>query len=240
MFYIFYGTDTETSREKARALVTRLRRGGGFFERMTADTFDPEALAARVKETGLFSGDAVTVLDGAFAYSGAEEILADMAKDIALSPNAFVLIEQKISKKCIDACEGAGANIVVSDEKKKGRGWEEKTVFSFADAYAKGDKKNAWMLLEVLRTEGARDEDIVGTLFWRIKTMLLAKECGSAEEAGLKPFVYTSAKRLLQEQTKEDLQKKMDDLIVLRHETWRNSGDIGVALECLVLSGKKK
>ena len=241
MLYIFYGTNTEVSRERARALIERLRGDSrGFFERITADTFEPDALSARANESGLFSGDIVTMLDGVCENKEAEAVLIQKAKDLALSPNAFILIEEKVSKKIADACEKAGASITVSGGEKKEKGWTETPIFSFADAYARGDRKNAWTLLITLRENGARDEEIIGTLFWRMKTILLAKISASADEAGLKPFVYGVARKLSEGYTKEELQKKLDDLIVLRHETWRISGDLGVALECLVLSGKKK
>ena len=165
MLYIFYGTNTNVSREKARALIERLRGDeGGFFERVTADTFDPAAIAARVEESGLFSGDIITVLDGVFSAPEAGEDVERMAKDLALSPNAFVLIEWKMSKKFIDVCENVGAVVTHSELAKKGKEWEDKPIFSFADAYARGDKKTAWALLGKLRMEGARDEEIIGTL----------------------------------------------------------------------------
>ena len=100
MLYIFYGTNTDLSREKANELIKRLRGNeGGFFERVTADTFDENALVARVEESGLFSGDIVTVLDGTLVVPGAEEVIERMIKDLTLSPNAFILVEQKLSKK---------------------------------------------------------------------------------------------------------------------------------------------
>lgn len=240
MLYIFYGINTGISREKARALVTRLRGDEkGFFERMTSDTFDPDALIARADETGLFSGDIVTVLDGVLAASGAEETLKQAAKNLALSPNAFVLIEDKLPKGFIDACENVGAVVTYSDGAKKGKEWEDRPIFSFADAYARGDKKEAWALLEKLRADGAREEEIIGTLFWRMKTMFLAKISRSADEGGLKPFVHGTAKKLAEGYTKEELQEKLGDLITLRHETWRNSGDLETALERFVL-GKRE
>ena len=241
MFYLFYGTDTGTTRAKARALIERLRGDGdGFFERVTADTFDREALLSRTEETGLFAGDIVTVLDGVCVNKEAESALADMIKEIALSPNAFILIEEKISKSLIDACEIAGANIAVSGGTKKETEWTQAPIFSFADAYARGDKKNAWTMFTTLRENGAREEEIIGTLFWRLKTILLAKTAKSADEVGLKPFVYTTAKRLSEPYTKEDIQKKTDEIVALLYDTRRSSGDATVALERLILGGERR
>jgi len=241
MLYIFYGNDTVTSREKARVLIERLRGDErGFFERVSADTFDSNSLDARIEEIGLFSGDMVTVLDGILSAPGAEEMLENRAKDFALSPNAFVLIDEKLPKKIIDECEECGAQVTHSEKAKRGKEWEDRPVFSFVDAYAKGDKKSAWALLEKLRAEGVREEEIIGTLFWRIKTMILAKTHDSAEGASMKPFVYGSARRLASGYVKEELQKRLEDIVILRHETWRNSSDIGIALEQFVLGGERK
>lgn len=241
MLYVFYGTDTDASREKARALVERLRgeTNEGFFERITADTFEREALTSRIEEAGLFSGDIVTVLDGVCANKDAEETLTDLAGDLALSPNAFVVIEEKISKSVADACEDAKAHVTVSQGSKKEKEWGAAPIFSFADAYARGDRKNAWTMLATLREGGARDEEIIGTLFWRLKTMLLAKDARGAEETGLKPFVFTTARRLAEKYAREDIQKKMDDIVALQYETRRMSGDTAIALERLVL-GKRE
>lgn len=235
MLYLFYGTDTNASREKVRTLTERLRESGGFFERVTADTFEKDALLSRIEESGLFAGDIITVLDGVCTNKDAEEALAETAKDLALSPNAFVVIEEKISKKIADACKEAGAYIAVSNGKEKKKEWGDTSIFSFADAYARGDRKSAWALFFTLRENGARDEEIIGTLFWRLKTMLLAKTAKSADEAGLKPFAFTTARRLAEKYTREDIQKKMDDIVALQYEARRASGDVGIALERLIL-----
>jgi len=70
--------------------------------------------------------------------------------------------------------------------------------------------------------------------------MILAKTHDSAEGASMKPFVYGSARRLASGYVKEELQKRLEDIVILRHETWRNSSDIGIALEQFVLGGERK
>lgn len=239
MLYIFYGTDTDMVREKVRTFTKRLREGrDGFYERVTADTFDYDALKSRAREAGLFSGDSLTVLDEVCAVSGAGEIIADAAKDLVASSNMFVLIEKNLTKRDTDAYTSAGADISVFNKKKEEGAWGGKTIFSLADAYVCGDRREAWTLFRRARDEGARDEEITGTLFWRVKTMLLAKTHNGAEDAGLKPFVYTVAKRLVVEHTKESLQKKLCDIISLHHDTRRKSGHLETAIEKFILKGK--
>lgn len=243
MLYIFYGTNIDASREKMNALIDTLRAEtpDAPYERMTADQFDLDVIRSRAEEIALFSPRTITVLDGVLEGKDAAESFVKIAGDLARSENIFALFAEKIGKDLLDACKSAGAEIVLSDTKNRSKEWSGGTTFALADAYVKGDKKNAWVFLQNAKAEGARDEEIAGALFWRVKTMLLAVTCRSAEEAGLKPFVFQTAKRLSAGKTEREIKKMLGDIVSLIHNTRRNSEHLDVAIEKLLLNtGTKK
>lgn len=238
MLYIFYGTNIDASRKNMNALVETLRAETpeAPYERVIADQFDLDATRSRAGEIALFSPRTITLLDGLPEDKDIARSLAEMADDLARSKNIFVVVSEKIGKDLLDASKNAGAEIVLSDEKNRLKEWGGGTTFALADAYAKGDKKNAWVLFQNAKSEGARDEEIVGVLFWRVKTMFLSTICRSAEEAGLKPFVFQTAKRLSVGKTGMEIKKMLEDIVFLIHNTRRNSEHLDVAIEKLLLN----
>lgn len=242
MLYIFYGTNTDASREKMNALVDTLRAEtpDAPYERMTADQLDFDAIRSRAEETALFSPRTIMVLDGIFEEKVTAESFVEIVGDLARSENVFVVVAGKVGKDVLDACKSVGAQIALSDTKNKSKEWSGGTTFALADAYVKGDKKNAWVFFQNAKAEGARDEEIAGALFWRVKTMLLAVACRSAEEAGLKPFVFQTAKRLSVGKTEREIKKMLGDIVSLIHDTRRNSEHLDVAIEKLLLNAGAK
>jgi len=88
-------------------------------------------------------------------------------------------------------------------------------VFSITYAFEKRDKKTAWSILQKLFEAGIPPENLIGILFWKVKTMLADKKFSKWSEAELKNI---SAK-----------------IIAIYHDGHRGMLDAPIELEKLIL-----
>jgi len=240
MLYVFYGTDRETSRERMRVELSRIKKEDteAPYERLEKESWNVDIARARAEDKPLFSASATIVIDGVLDDPSTRDELVSLLPIFAESENNFFIISGPLVKDVEKEVVKHATKSVVS--KKEKEAWKSGgATFSCVDAVAAGDKKSAWTHLIQARDEGTSDEELIGALFWRFKTMLLTKVSTSADEAGLKPFVFTTAKRLGTKYKKEDIQKVLDHIVGMLYQTRRSSKDVSVALESFVL-GKNK
>ena len=124
------------------------------------------------------------------------------------------------------------ADAVASRDKK--RAW----MFVLQEhprAVSSRDKKRAWMLLQHARMCDVGAEEIHGTIFWQVKMMLVCKDANSAEQAGVKPFVFGKSKRGANSFTTEELRMLSGNLVHAYHEAHRGGMPLYDALETLIL-----
>jgi len=109
------------------------------------------------------------------------------------------------------------------------------SVFELTDAFALGDRKNAWILYRKLVESGSAAEEIHGALSWQARAMVLASKAKTAEEAGLKPFVYSKAKRAASKMTVEQTEEISRELVKILHTSRMGGGDLEDLLEVFLL-----
>lgn len=211
MIYILSGNDTK----KKSAYLKKLYKSD-------QSIFVPEANATKemlldyAMERSLF-GESTTVVF--------ENILKK--EDISLSPDELsklkdsktvvVFLEEKLlavdSKKYIKyaTIEDFSTQIVKQAPKMN--------MFSIADAFARRDKINTWILYRDAVTLGAQPEEISGIIFWKIKNMVLN---------GTKSF------------SQDELKSQSSELVSLYHKAHRGESDFVIGLEQFILSALSK
>ena len=171
-----------------------------------------------------------------FENSEAKDTVQDSLKDIAASDNVFVMLEGELDKKTLTKLEKHAYKVQEFTSRLNLDGKKEVfNNFALTDALGKRDKKNLWVLYQKALMNGSVPEELHGILFWQVKSMLLAVGSKSAEEAGLKPFVYNKAKGFARNYTHDELITLSRDLVTLYHDARRGIGDFGVRLEQWVL-----
>lgn len=231
MLYVYFGTDTEKARKNAHARMQALAGGQETAQILAAD-YRPGIFAEHAGSVSLFGEAPVTFID---TLSEVEEAFEALMHDLSLlqeSSRVFVVVEgaltaplKKLFQKHAAACEEYAA------EKK-----ERFNTFALTDAFLAKDKRSLWLLLADALRAGVSHEAIIGLLFWQINTARLVAKTGSAEGAGIKPFVYSKTKRALSKFTPEELDEHSRALISLYHEGHLGKRDIGLALEAWVLA----
>lgn len=237
MLYFFYGTDRDRARERTQALVSSLQKKKPEAEVFRLDS--ESASAARLDELvggqGLFHKTYLVSMSGLLEKPESREPFLARLGAIAESPNIFVALEGSVDKKTLLEVTEA-AEKVQPFEKKGGKEKPEFNIFSLTDALGRRDRKNLWVLFQKAVASGAVPEEIHGILFWQLKNILLAHLCKTAEEAGVKPFVWSKAKSFARNWSEEELKNLSSRMVALYHDAHRGIHDFEIALERLVLT----
>ncbi len=258
MLYLLYGSDFKKSREKLHSTIDSLLKkkpDASFFKSDSSD-FSEGQLDELISSQGLFEKKYIVQADGLFSDKKSKEIVLDKLDKISESENIFLFIEEKIDKPTLKKIEkvaqkvqefdGGHQNgsrkfsVVGGDEVDLG----EFNIFNITDALGRKDKKELWVLCQRAGRHNIPAEEIYGILMWQIKSILIAKKSKSAEESGLKPFVYNKSLRFAKNfkdpktsgSGEGELEKISSQLISIYHDARRGLVEFDVSLERFVLN----
>ncbi len=221
MLYIFHGTNSIASSNKAHVLVNSLRtkKIDAAFLEIDADNWSSEIIKEHAGGQGLFSSKSIVLLNRVTESAGAKEGLPDLLEIMNESENIFIVLEGKVLVDLKRAFEKYAEKIVVSDV-VEGAPKKEFNIFALGDAVSSRNHFKAWLIYRQAIESGAVPEGIVGTLFWKIKTMLVT--AGASKTAG--------------NYSKDELSSLMEKLIVMYHDGHRGMCDMELAIERLLLT----
>ena len=220
-------------RGQAHAYVDSVLGDGQEFIRLEADEYEGGMLTNVSSAVSLFSASDVYLLDTPSLNKDFFEEFMGQLEALATSNNTFVVIENDIKapekKKFAKYVEAV-------NEYKAEKAEQSFNIFKIAEALARKDKRSLWVLLNEAKRNGASAEEIIGILWWQLKTIRLAGLTKSASEAGVKDYPYQKAKQALRSFKAGELEKISLDLITLYHDAHKGKKDIDIALEKWVLT----
>ncbi|VAW11996.1 hypothetical protein MNBD_BACTEROID05-735 [hydrothermal vent metagenome] len=238
MIYLLYGEDTTKAREKMHSIVDSMcaKKPDASLFKMDSYNFNHAQLEEFVMSAGLFVQKYIVVLDNVFENKEYKEVVVGKVKEIGASENVFVILEGKLDKKTVTKIEKKAEKVQefaknTLSEKKK-----DFNIFSLTDAIGRRDRKKAWVLFQQATAGGVSPENIHGTIFWGVKSILLATGARTAKEAGLNPFVFSKSVLFSKNFKKGELENISSKLISIYHEARRGGTELGVALEIFILS----
>ncbi len=233
MIHLYFGNDTVAVRQQALRAVESLALDDVRVTRIESAQFEPGMITNLLGATSLFGGTELYVLDtpsddGEFY----REIIAQVPA-MGESHNTFVIIEGALLAPERKKFEKY-ASVVVESKREAGERFD---VFKMAEALSKRDKKTLWVLLQEAKRAGLSAEEIIGTLWWQLKTLRIAAQTASAEAAGMKSYPYDKAKRALGGFKVGEIEKLSIDLLLVYHEGHGGVRDTDEGLEEWVLRG---
>ena len=236
MLYLFYGTDRNKAHEKALTLLAMLqkKKPDAPVFRLDTEEWQPGTLSELIGGQGLFERRCLVFGSYLLENEDAEKDILASLSDIAASGNIFILLEGKLNKSTLLPLTDA-AEKVQACEAKTARG-EAFNIFSLTDAFGRRDKKHLWVLYRQALASGSEPEEVQGILFWQLKSIFLASVCKSADEAGLKPFVWSKAKSFAKNFSPNELRALSQKFVTLYHDSRRGRHDFDIALERLILT----
>ena len=238
MIYLLYGEDTAKAREKMHTLVDSLhaKKPDASLFKMDETNFNSARLEEFVLSAGLFEQKYIVVLDNVFENKEAKEVVIKKVKDIGVSENIFIVLEGKLDKKTIVKMEKYTEKVQEFVKSVPAKKKDEFNIFSLTDAIGRRDRKKAWVLFQQAIASGAAAENIHGTIFWAVKSMLLAQDAKTAKEAGLNPFVFSKSVSFAKNFNNNELKNISSRLVSIYHDARRGGTELVVALEMFILS----
>ncbi len=234
MFYVYYGNDTEAVRQMAFAKLAKLRENDPNLavHQLSPEDYEVGQIVSASSTVSLFGGAAAYLIDMPSTNSDCLAELSREAAALVASGHHFVVIEGSLLAADKKPLSGATE---ITEYKKTGGGKFD--AFKLADALARRDKRSLWLLLTESRRAGMSAEEVIGILWWQMKTLRLAILTKSASEAGVKDFPYNKAKKSLINFKSGEVENLSRSLLLLYHEGHVGKVDINLALEEWVLKG---
>jgi DNA polymerase III delta subunit len=244
MLYVFHGSEIDISRTKAHSLLNSLRtkKPDAAFIRVEADEWNTEMVKSHLESQGLFSNKYIVFLDRVTEKAEARDGLLELLPDMKESPNIFIVLEGAVKAELKKAFDKHAEKIVESEKAaaSKFQAKKEFNVFALADAVGSRDVFKSWSIYREAVDNGLEAESILGTLFWQVKSMALARGATSADETGLNPFVFSKSKKYASNFSEQELQKLLTDLIVVYHDGHRGMFNVELRIERLLLGSGKR
>lgn len=232
MLAVYFGNDTIKVRRQALDFADEQKTKGGNLVSLDSHGYQSGLFLNITSSASLFDDKAVYVIDTPSESKEMYEELLEYLLPMSESKDVFVVIERALlaieKKKFLKYAE--------INEEYKTDARERFNNFSLADALVKKDKKSLWLLLSEAKLSGIANEELVGVLWWQLKTLRLAKLTKSASEAGLKDYPYDKAKRSLAKFKEGELEGLSHQLVTLVHESRLGRLELDLALERWILT----
>jgi DNA polymerase III delta subunit len=229
MLAVFYGTDRKAVRDAGKVYADNV---GVPVTVVDESSFAIGQIASSIGAASLFGGAECFLLDTPSSDEDFEtEVIGSLA-EIAASENVFIVLEGQL----LAEAKKKYAKHATTVEEYAAEKEERFNVFQIAEAFAKKDKKQMWVLLQQARALGIRDEETIGILWWQLKSLRLAKVTRSAEEAGMKDYPYKKASQSLRNFKDGEVEALSRSLLELYHEGHQGKREMEVALEQWVLT----
>lgn len=208
MIYLVYGNDNTKKNEKVKSLA--LEAG---IVRVPADQITQSAILTFSAQSQLFGSSPIVVIENALT-EGDSIFNDELLSSVKNSPNIFVFLEDALTQVQIKKYKKYLEDTILCEKKEIPK--PKVNAFVIADMFAKRDKVGTWTTYLDLIEKGEAPEAISGMLFWKIKTLLLARSVA--------PY------------SKNELEQASSKLVDIYHKAHGGDTDMKIALEQFILS----
>jgi len=250
MIYFFYGDDIERSKANADKVVSNIlaRKKNITLVKIIDEEITEQRIFELAQSQALFVNKYIIFLYRVLDNVENKKAIFSTLKEMKESGNIFVLCDILTSRKKTDL------EVIKKIEEKSEKSKEFKKpfrklskkeelaligekidFFEFANALGVRKRKELWTLFQTALNESVPAEEVHGIFFWQVKTMLLAKKCKTANEAGMKDFPFQKAKHYAENYSLEELENLSSKMVSIYHEAHRGNADMYVALEKMIM-----
>jgi len=238
MLYAYYGEDVDAARKKVQATVGSMlaKNPEAMYFRITSDALHQYDFDELTGSQGLFKNEYIVVLDTLLDSKENEERVLSNLEKIAAASHPFFILDKKLLAPVRKKLEKHATQVQEFELAKKTKE-EAFNTFSLTDALGEKNVKKLWTLFREAKHHGVSDEEIHGILFWMFKSLSLASQSSTAEEAGMKPYPFNKAKGFLKNfSSLEKLNMYLAEFAMLPQKARRRSVLLEIELEQFILS----
>jgi len=235
MLFVFSGYNQKAITDNARRLVSSLQDKQPDAEVVSVNSDEEvnieDQLQSLAADQGLFFSKSIVSIPRLFPDKDLEKVMKKLIAGLQESPSVFVWREPELNKGWITTLEKAGAKVALYGDKVESK--KDFNVFTVAEALLATDRKRLWLSLKEAQANQVEAENVYGTMWWQLKTVIVAKQACTADEAKMKPYSYRKAEssRLTLEHARTLLSS-----LVLCQARAKQSGSAGLWLELETLS----
>ncbi len=227
MYRVFFGSDRGVARDKVTSYIDKNMPKEATLTILEGGQYQKGQVVDALGANSLFGGEEWFLLDKPSDNTECFDEVKGALEELSQSPNTFLILEGTLLAPAKKVYGKYSEDLEEFSAQKE----ERFNSFSLAEALAEKNKKKLWLLLQEARLSGQRGEEVIGILWWQLKSLRLAQLTSTAEEAGMKDFPYNKAKRALSKFTKEEVEKLSQSLLELYHDGHAGVRDIDLALE---------
>jgi len=229
MIYCYSGTDYIKRKKSSDAFISVLekKRPDAEVFRFDTDNFNAGTIEQYIHATGLFDNKVIIVLHGLHEVAEQREWLHNNLKQIVESENAFVLIEENLTKPQITKLEKGNVTVNNFPLEKK-----QTNPFVLSDALVQKDKQKLLVNLYEQIDTGQDIEPLVGILMSQLKQIQITKNFKQTD-SGLKAFSYNKASR--SKWSDNEITDAYHTLITEYHDSRRNGLPLFERVERFIL-----
>lgn len=231
MIKVFFGNDLIKAREAARLAVAKEEAKGARVETLDLDHYESGWFNSAATSVSLFEGSSVYVIDHPSEHSDVAEELKEALPALAESAHIFLIVEDPLLAEDKKRWQKHADSL----EEYKLAAKERFNSFALADALAARDRKKLWLLWHEARLNGSAAEELIGILWWQLKSIRLAALANSAEAAGMKDFSYQKARRALNKLPQREAERLSRSLLSLLHDSRLGLTELDLAAERWIL-----
>lgn len=232
MYIVFLGSDRVVTRDKINEYLDKNLPAGATMTIIDGDNYETGQVANALGASSLFGGEEWFLFDSPANIEEFKNEIAESLPALAESKNTFIILEDSLLAADRKKYQKYATEFIESEATKK----DYFNAFSLAEALSQKDKRKLWVLLQEAKMAGMQNEEIVGILWWQIKSLKLASLTKSAQEAGMKEFPYNKAKRSLTKFSKADIDEMSRTLLKVYHDGHAGLRDLDTSLEEWALS----
>lgn len=182
--------------------------------KIESENYSEGMMVDMLGSTSLFDGSDAYLIDTPSENSYFYDDVVSSLSDMQASHNNFLIIESTLLAAERKKFEKY-ATVIEESKKPPAAAFN---AFAMADALSARDKKSLWVLLQDAVRNGLSAEEIIGTLWWQLKSLRLATLTNTAAEAGMKDFPYNKSKRALRNFKTGDLETLSAGLLRVYHD----------------------
>lgn len=235
MIYLFVGTDRTKLKKSLFALRDSLlkKKPNASFFSLDRDNWQESRFEEYLNLGGLFNHAHIVYLDNLLGDKDSLSIIEKAKKEIASSPNIFLILEQEMKKKDLDSWKKISASFVeahiVSNKK------EEFNVFSLTEELGRRNKTKLWTLFNEAIIREIPAENLIGVLIWQLRVILISSRSKNPSDSGLSPYVYNKAVAFSRNFKENEVRSMLIELVSIYHNARMSGPDLKKALEHFLL-----
>lgn len=237
MIKFYIGEDTYSARKSLRKEVEAVRKESPYslYVRFDETSFDPRNVHDAFSGGGMFNPWNILIFEDISEHEDGDSFYENTLPQFIDTEHRVYIREKKLTKKILEKFKDKAAILEFIPSKKKEI---VQNNFAIADAIGAKDKKNIWVEFEKARRSGRAIEELHGTIFWAFKSLYICRtmEKEEALASGMKEYTFRTYKNYSKNYLVHDLERILTKMKEMYHDAHRGGGDLGIALERLLLS----